>query len=512
MPTLHELREARIAKKDALKAKGIVLYPSVSKRNIDLFTVEKDFETLENSEKIVAGKILTIREHGKMTFLDIKDHTGKLQIFVRSENITADYAQNFLGFEDIAFLDIGDYVEISGTVVKTKTGQISILAQTIRLLAKSLRPMPSSWDGLEDKETRMRKRYLDTQMNEDSFQRFIRRSQFWEAHRDFFKAEGFIEMNIPTLEHTTGGADANPFITHIDTLDEDVYLRISQELFLKRLIGGGYHKVFEIGPRFRNEGISDEHLPEHMAMECYWAYADEETGMQFIENLFKYVYNRVYGTLQFNLKGNTVDLAQKWKRIDFSTTLKERFNIDPLSASENDIKNALVAAKIDFNPNTFNISRGVDMLWKQIRTSITGPAFMVNEPKFLSPLAKSQEYNPAIAKRFHPIIAGSELGNGFSELNDPIEQLYMFLEQQKMREGGDAEAHMLDMDYVEMLEYGMPPTFGYGHSERNFWIFEGVTAREGVPFPLLKRPEHHNEIDDLYKQEVQKFSDSINHS
>jgi lysyl-tRNA synthetase class 2 len=363
------------------------------------------------------------------------------------------------------------------------------------LLAKTIRPLPDKWEGLKDREVRMRRRYLDMTVDSEVRQRFVRRAKFWEAHREFFKSRGFLEINIPVLEHVPGGGDANPFITHMDSIDQDFYLRISQELYLKRLIGGGYEKVYEIGPRFRNEGLSDEHLPEHMAMEFYWAYADWKDGMKFIQELYNFVIEKVYdGRKQFKIRGFDVDFSKGWEVIDFGEIMKEKFGIDVYNVTMEDLADVLKKHKID-KDSAPNIPRAVDTLWKSIRKEIVGPAFLINHPKYLSPLQKPSLENSNMVERFQPIIAGSELGNGWSEVNDPLDQFERFSEQQKLRDAGDVEAQWLDIDYVEMLEYGMPPTFGYGHSERVFWFLEDVPAREGVPFPQLK---HH--IDETTKE------------
>lgn len=506
MATLKELRDVRIQKLQSLKDLGVDPYPAKSYKNIDNGKIKSDFESLEGKEVIVAGRAFSIRSHGKLAFIDIKDPSGKVQLYIKEENLqNADYQNSELKFSDLHLLDMGDFVEGKGIVTKTQRGEVSVEATQVRILTKSLRPLPDSWDGLKDKETRLRRRYLDTNINDDVFQRFVRRAKYWEAHREFFKSKGFLEINIPVLENVPGGADAKPFTTHMDAIDEDFYLRISQELYLKRLIGGGYTKVYEIGPRFRNEGFSNEHLPEHMAMEFYWAYADWEDGMKFIEEMFKYVAQKVWGTLQFEMRGFKVDLSKKWERIDYTQIIKERFGIDIFKTTLEEV-NAILKENKSKPEN--NLNRGIDQLWKLIRKTIPGPAFMINEPKFLSTLAKSNPKNPELTERFHPLIAGSELGNAFSELNDPLDQYQRFLEQQQLRDSGDAEAQFMDIDFVEMLEYGMPPTFGYGHSERNFWFFENVTPTEGVPFPPMK-----HEIDEVTKNiypEIFAKTDSSN--
>jgi lysyl-tRNA synthetase class 2 len=322
-------------------------------------------------------------------------------------------------------------------------------------------------------------------VNRDWQVRFIRRSRFWQATRDYLNKHEFIEINVPVLEHTTGGADAGPFVTHMDALDQDFYLRISHELPLKRLLGAGYEKVYDIGPRFRNENYSDEHLPEHVAMEWYWAYANWRDGMKFMADMYKFVLQEAFGTLQYELNGKKIDMSKEWEVWDYGTVIKDRFGVDVHDSSLDDVKKALVDNKLQVE-QTENRARGIDKLWKHIRKDVVGPVWLVNTPTFISPLAKTDPGNDLTVQRFQAIIAGSELGNGFSELNNPIDQLDRFKEQQSMREAGDDEAMMLDIDFVEMLEYGMPPACGWGYSERVFWIFEGVTAREGVPFPQLR--------------------------
>ena len=494
MATLSELRQVRIEKLEKLKTLGVDPFPPTSYKSHSNIVFHESFEKLEGNEVVASGRIVSIRKHGKLAFIDLKDATGKIQLYIKEDALlNPDHTKSEIGFEELNLLDSGDFAEGKGILTKTQRGEVSVEVTSIRILTKSLRPLPDMWDGLKDKETRLRRRYIDTNINPDVYQSFIRTSKFWEAHRDFFKKQGFMEMNIPVLETTPGGADANPFVTHMDVLDQDFYLRISQELYLKRLIGGGYEKVYEIGPRFRNEGISDEHLPEHIAMEFYWAYADWNDGMKFIKNLFRYVAEEVYGTQKFEIKGFNVDFGKEWEIIDYSEIFKEKFGLDIFNSDFDDAKKILEKKHIKIDKN-MNFGRGVDSLWKTIRKDIQGPAFVVNEPKFLSPLAKANPSNPKYAMRFHPIVAGGELGNGFSELNDPVDQYERFKEQQSMRDSGDAEAQFLDIDFVEMLEYGMPPTLGYGHSERVFWFLENVSAREGVPFPQLR-----HEIDSVTK-------------
>ena len=495
MATLKEYRDIRIEKLNKLKELGVNPYPAQSHRTHLSNSIIENFSDLEGQEVTVAGRVFSIRSHNVLCFIDLKDASGKIQLYLKQDNFQKqDYKNGEIKFEDLSLLDTGDFIEGTGKVTKTKTGQISVEVEKLRILTKALRPLPDSHTGFKDKELRLRKRYIDTNINEDVYQRFIRRAKFWEAHREFFKEKGFLEMNIPVLENTPGGADANPFVTHMDALDQDFYLRISQELYLKRLIGGGYEKVYEIGPRFRNEGLSDEHLPEHIAMEFYWAYASHEEGMKFVIDLFRYVADKVYDTQQFKIRGFDVDFSKEWEIVDYSDLIKKTYNVDVFNTNIEEITKALKDSGAEL-PKKLTVERGIDHLWKEARKKIAGPMMIVNEPKMLSPLAKENPENPKLTLRFHPIIAGSELGNGFSELNDPIDQFERFKEQQDKRDEGDAEAQFMDVDFVEMLEYGMPPTCGYGHSERVFWFLEDVTAREGVPFTQLR-----HEIDEINKE------------
>ncbi|HEX8227667.1 MAG TPA: lysine--tRNA ligase [Candidatus Saccharimonadales bacterium] len=490
MATLKELRDERLRKLDELKQLGINPYPAEAHRTNDTQSVHANFIELEGKTVTVVGRITSIRKFGKIAFVVIKDDIDELQLFWRhKEGAEADRSNSELLISDISLLDAGDFVEATGTVIKTQTGEESVEIAQLRLLTKSLRPMPTKQDGFTNKEERLRRRYIDMNVNDDVRQRFVRRSKFWQATRDFLNKNGFLEVNVPVLEHTTGGADANPFVTHMDALDQDFYLRISHELPLKRLIGGGFERVYDIGPRFRNENYSDEHLPEHIAMEWYAAYWNWRDGMKYMTDMYRHVLQTTFGTLQFKLSGRDgnfeVDLGQEWEEWDYVETIQNRYGIDPLDCTIEQVKKALSDNRLEVE-KTENIARGIDKLWKNIRKDVAGPVWLVNTPLFVSPLAKTNPGRPQTTQRFQAVVAGSELCNGFSELNDPQEQLQRFMEQQQMREAGDDEAMMLDIDFVEMLEYGMPPACGLGFSERVFWIFEGVTAREGVPFPQLR--------------------------
>ena len=482
MTTISDYRDERLRKLAELKELGINPYPAHSNRNTKISDILEHFDQYDQKTVIIAGRIVAIRSFGKLAFVKLRDYFGEVQLFMKQEG---EVAEGLISVKNLKLLDLGDFIEAEGMVGKSQTGEISVFTNAVRLLTKSLRPLPGR-DGFTNKEERYRRRYVDMNVNPEVRERLVRRSIFWQATRDFMNQHGFIEINTPILEHTTGGADATPFVTHMDALDEDFYLRISQELPLKRLLGAGFEKVYDIGPRFRNEGVDDEHLPEHIAFESYSAFEDYNDGIDFYEEMIKYVAKRTWGTLKFNVGGFEIDLDQKWPRIKYADLIKQHFDIDVFQPDRTKIEQILKSNGVEIKPNQ-STPRLIDNLWKLIRKKSGGPFWLIEEPLSLSPLAKISPANPLVTERFHPIIAGTEMGNGYSELNDPLDQLARFEEQQSMRDQGDSEAQMLDTDFVEMLEYGMPPACGWGNSERNFWLLEGVSGREAVPFPIIKR-------------------------
>lgn len=476
-------RKRRLVKLETLKQLGINPYPSQLNRTHTAHELHTKFETLENASVTVVGRLMAWREHGKVVFADCHDVSGKIQLFIRADELTQDTKQGFLGAPDLQLLDVGDFIEATGTVVKTKSGEVSVQVQQLRIGAKSIRPLPST---LDNKEEQFRRRYVDLALHKDKRSLFVRKAQFWKVSREFMESKGFMEVETPILEAVTGGADARPFVTHHNDLDEDYYLRISTELYQKRLIGGGFEKVYTLGPNFRNEGTDDEHLQEYSQLEWYWAYANYRDNMKLVSELFIELAQKVYGKTDFESRGHHFDLASEWEEIDYCSRIKKHFGIDVNTSTEKELIALLKKQGIEL-PGAINRNRLIDNVWKVIRKTIAGPAFLVNVPTFLSPLAKENSDNPLVSERFQVIIAGSELGNGYSELNNPLTQLERFREQQAARDAGDTEAQMLDLDYVEMLEYGMPPTSGYGHSERVFWFFENLSGRESTLFPLMRR-------------------------
>jgi lysine--tRNA ligase len=487
MATLEDYRSERLRKLQEIKDLGIDPYPAKSYRSEKISNIINHFEDFEGKTETLAGRITAIRSFGKLAFVKIRDYSGEIQIFMTK---TDEEKLGLFSTAQLKLLDVGDFIEATGKIDRSQTGEISLFSNAVRLLTKTLRPLPGR-DGFTNKEERYRRRYVDMNVNPEVRERMVRRSKFWQATRDFMNNHGFIEINIPVLEHTTGGADAAPFVTHINAYDEDLYLRISHELPLKRLIGGGFEKVYDIGVRFRNEGVDDEHLPEHIAFESYAAYEDYEDGMTFYEEMIKYVAKETWGTLKFHVGSFDVDLDQKWPRIKYADLLKEHYGVDVFNPNREELINILKSNGVEVKENT-TTNHLIDNIWKLIRKKSAGPFWLIEEPLSLSPLAKTVPENPLVTQRFHPIIAGTEMGNGYSELNDPLDQLARFNEQQAARDAGDNEAQMLDLDFVEMLEYGMPPACGWGNSERNFWLLEGVSGREGVPFPLMKRRGNEN--------------------
>ena len=484
-------REVRLEKLKELRKLGINPYPAKSYKQYQNKEIIDNYSDFEDKEVCLAGRITAWREHGKLIFADIRDQTADIQVMIRTNEVQQDLKKGYLGEEHFTLLDLADFIEINGIIGKTKTGQVSIMAKNVRLLAKALRPIPRK---LENKEQQFRRRYLDLVINRDRFEMFKRKAKFWQSQREFLKEKGFMEVEVPILEPVTGGADAAPFITHHNALNQDFYLRISTELYQKRLIGAGYEKIYTFGPHFRNEGMDDEHLQEFYDIEWYWAYANYRDNMELVKEIFRHIAKEVYGKTEFTSRGHTFDLADDWEELDYTELIKEKFGIDIFKDSDKKILKVVKENHIELDGDV-NRNRLIDNLWKLARTEISGPAFLINQPKFISPLAKSHEDKEELTERFQVIIAGSELGNGYSEINNPLDQLDRFLEQQALRDEGDEEAHMLDIDFVEMLEYGMPPASGYGHSERIFWFMEDVSAREGTFFPQMR-----NEIDSSTKE------------
>jgi lysyl-tRNA synthetase class 2 len=485
--SLEDLRQERIEKLNRLREQGIDPYPARTTRTHTVKDFLSSHASLEQSNTPItlAGRIMSIREHGGLLFLDIFDGTEKTQVTLEREDVGQESFDFFL-----SVIDVGDILEVTGTAFTTRRGVPSQHASSWRMLAKSLRPIPDEWFGIKDEDERYRKRYLDILLSKDLADRVRRRSLFWNTLRSYLLERDFIEVDTPVLETTTGGADARPFVTHHNALDLDVYLRISAgELWQKKLMVAGLPKVFEIGRIFRNEGMSFEHLQDYTQLEFYEAFKDYELGMEMVADMYRNLLDRVYGTQVFTIKDFTVDLSKPWEKYDYSSLLKEHFDIDPLTADIDEVRKVLKRENIPFDEKGINVERGIDILWKQIRKTLSGPGFLIGVPVYLEPLAKRSTTDTRVVERFQIILGGSEVGKGFSELNDPLDQQQRFAQQQLLRDQGDDEAQMNDTTFVEALEYGMPPTFGFGVSERLFSFLEGVSVREAQTFPLMRPKE-----------------------
>ncbi|MCU0660310.1 MAG: lysine--tRNA ligase [Candidatus Pacebacteria bacterium] len=482
MASLEELRDTRIQKIEKLKAAGMDPYTADSFRTHTIAEASTVFDTLSTSGESVtlAGRVLAIRGQGGLLFFNFTDGTGTFQGMVKKEALDETLLALFVDTVDNA-----DFIEVTGTLIVTKTGQQTILIQTWRMLTKALAPLPDKWHGLQDQEERFRKRYLDILTDPAIRELFEKKSKFWDVTRTFMKECGFMEVETPTLEVTTGGAEANPFKTHHKDFDIDVYLRISVgELWQKRLMAAGFPKTFEIGRVYRNEGSSPEHTQEFTNMEFYWAYANYEDGMNLVQDLYRTIATEVFGTTKFTTRGHTFDFAEEWPRVDYADEVLKRTGINVFESTEEEMKAKLDELGVSYEGESRE--RLMDTLWKYCRKQISGPAFLVHHPVLVSPLSKVLASDPRKTERFQPLIAGSEVGNGFSELNDPIDQRARFELQQKLIERGEEEAMMPEWEFVEMLEHGMPPTCGFGFGERLFAFMVDKPIREIQLFPLMR--------------------------
>jgi len=470
--------EIRLKKLKEIREAGINPYPA----SFDKQNCVPEIQSAEDGASLkTAGRIISIREMGKIIFCHLQDGFGKAQMAIKQDEIGKDEFDLF-----IKYFDVGDFVGVEGEVFTTQKGEKTLRIKKYKLLSKTLLPLPEKWHGLKDEEEKLRKRYLDILVNPEIHEMFIKKSKYYESMREFLRKQGFIEVVTPILENTTGGADAKPFVTHHNALDIDVYLRISVgELWQKKLMVAGYEKTFEMGRVFRNEGMDAEHLQDYTSMEFYWAYADWNDSMKLVEKLVKHVAKKTFGTLQFKIRGHEVDLSKTWKKYDYKKEIKKQTNINIEKTSVEQIKKKLQELKVQYDD--FNeIGRGIDQLWKYCRKSIAGPGYLVYPPKVISPLAKESAERPGYVERYWLIMAGSELCNGYSELNDPIDQEQRFEYQNKLREAGDEEAQMHDKDFVEALKHGMPPTTGLGISERLFSFLMDKPIRECQLFPLMR--------------------------
>jgi len=473
-----------------LRSKGLNLYPSGFRRDTTVEEVVQRFGTMDRSalEEItdtftLAGRVMSIRDFGKTVFIHIKDGTGQLQAYIRKDRVRDD------DFKIFTFLDIGDHVGLTGQVFRTKTNELTLLVNSIGLLSKSQRPLPEKYHGLIDVETRYRQRYLDLIVNDTVRHTFVQRSRIIQTIREFFDKEGFVEVETPMMQSIPGGATARPFKTYHHALGMDLYLRVAPELYLKRLVVGGLEKIYELNRSFRNEGISTTHNPEFTMLEFYVAYATYEDLMDLTEQLLVYLLKRLFGQLTIKYQGNLVDFTTPWPRISLTDSLKDIGGIPENVLFDN--KGLIDHARsrgIEAKDNE-EIGGVLARLFDHIvEPKLIRPTFIVNHPIEVSPLSRRKDTEPEIAERFEVVMAGREIANAFSELNDPDDQRERFLQQASLRDSGDEEALFMDEDYLKALEYGLPPTAGEGIGiDRLVMILtDSPSIRDVILFPQMR--------------------------
>ena len=478
---LAEVRAARIEKLRRLRELGVDPYPSSFENRQP---VEGARRAGEGADVRVAGRLMSWRRHGGSAFAHLRDQSGAIQLYLRRDVLGDDQ------YELAKLLDIGDFVGVEGPLFTTKTGELTVEVRQLTVLTKALLPLPEKWHGLTDEETRVRKRHLAFISDPDELQVVRDRGRFVRSIRSFLEGEDFVEVNTPVLESIPGGADAEPFTTHHNALDADFYLRISLELAHKRLIVGGLERIYEIGRVFRNEGISREHLQDYDLLEFYRSYMDLDGLKALVERFYTTVIEEAFGSLKLRYGEEELDFTPPWPEADYFELFRDEIGID-LHEYET-AESLLPVAKKNDVPNVGpGIGRGrlIDGIYKKaIRPSLIRPQFLVNHPVDISPLAKRNPDDASRVQRLQVLMAGSEVGNGFAELNDPLDQRERFAEQQRLREAGDREAQMLDEDFLEALEYGMPPTAGFGVSIDRWFMYltNKPSIRDVVTFPLTR--------------------------
>jgi lysyl-tRNA synthetase, class II len=482
--TTSDILEARRTKLEKIREMGINPFPYKFEKDTDSSYVFENFDELESSAKelSLAGRLMTVRIMGKASFCHIQDQKGKIQLYIRKDDVGEEQYQLFKLF------DIGDIIGVSGSAFRTKKGEISIKVTKLCMLSKSLRPLPEKWHGLKDVETRFRQRYLDLIANQEIKELFIKRSRLIRAARNFLDNEGFLEVETPVLQPLYGGASARPFVTHHNALDMELYMRIADELYLKRLIIGGYERVYEVCKDFRNEGIDRSHNPEFTMIEFYMAYADYHDVMKLIQRLLVKVAEEVFGKTEFEFDGNTFDFKSDWKVLPILQGIQDYTGINAAEMSDDELIKECDRLGIEIDKNRGRPKMLDDIFTEKVQPNLIQPTFITDHPIEMSPLAKLHRDNPHLTERFELFVAGSEVCNAFSELNDPDDQRERFLNQQQYSKLGDDEAQMLDEDFLRAMEHGMPPTGGLGFGvDRLFMLLTGQTnIREIILFPQLK--------------------------
>lgn len=485
MATIHELRKIRLKKLEAIKKAGVSVFPARTKRTHKISEALERFSAFARSKKevVLAGRIRSLREHGGSAFCHIEDGTGRLQAFFKKDVIGERGYKFFLDN-----FDVGDFIEVRGVLFITKRGEKTIEVADFKPLAKSLLPLPEKWHGLRDEEERFRKRYLDILFNKEVKEKFERRQQIIKILREFLDKKGFLEVETPVLQLIYGGADARPFKTHINAFALDMYLRISLELPLKRLIVAGFEKVYELGRVFRNEGVDRQHNPDFTELEFYWAYADYKALMRLTEEMLVYLVKKLFGKTKVSYEGKEIDFKAPWPRVEYAKLVKKYTKLDIETLNRETLLRE--AKKLGLAPEqTWSKGKVVDEIYKKYcRPKVWQPTFVIHHPSEMYPLAKQRAENPKEAETIQLLVAGWEIVKAYSEQNDPLLQKKAFEEQEELYKKGLKEAQRMDMEFVEALEYGMPPTagFGMGIDRLVALLTDSHSLREVIFFPTMK--------------------------
>lgn len=490
MEESNELMRQRKEKLNEIRKAGIDPYPHQYTPTHTTLDIREEYgevtETPDETHRVtIAGRIMTKRDHGKSSFVNLQDSTGQIQIYVRRDGVGAESYLIYRRF------DVGDIIGASGVVFRTRTGELTILVDSVELLSKSIRPLPEKWHGLQDKQTRYRQRYADLIMNPEVKEVFIQRTQIIQSIRDMLNEHDFIEVETPVLQPIYGGASARPFTTYHNTLDQNLYLRIANELYLKRLIVGGFNRVYEFSKDFRNEGMDRDHNPEFTMLELYQAYADYREIMELTEFLVAQTVEKLHGTTKISYQEQEIDFTPPWERMSMIESIQKYSSFDPDSLSAHELHATAADSGIELEgdePRGEIIAELFDVF---VESKLIQPTFIYDYPIEVSPFAKKKPDNPELVERFEFFICGMELGNAFSELNDPIDQRQRFMEQASNLAKGDEEAFMVDEDYLRALEYGMPPTggLGIGIDRLTMLLTDQFSIRDVILFPQM-RPEN----------------------
>jgi len=484
--TLKQLFSNRLQKLKNFEGAGINSYPEKVTRTHQNQEALQNFNKLKDKSISLVGRVTTKRGHGGLVFVDIEDESGKIQLAFKKNNLGEKSFNLFLNN-----LERGDFVEARGKLFLTRAGEKTLEVKKWRIISKALLPLPEKWAGLKNEEIRYRKRYLDLIISKETRERFRKRSLFVKLIRDFLNQKGFLEVETPILQPIAGGATAKPFKTRHNSLGQDYFLRIAPELYLKRLIVGGYEKVFEFSRNFRNEGISPQHNPDFTMLELYEAYADYEKLMKMTEEMLKFVIPKVCGSLKVKFQGKVYDFKPPLKRVDFEKLIKKELGLDVNDLKKEELLKIIrkKSLKIEGKVKTFSAAKLLDEIYKKVvRPKLQGPLFLVDYPREMIPLAKTKEGSPKKIATFQLIVNGWEIIKAYNELNDPQEQEKRFREQAKAKSSGDEEAHSFDKDYIEALSYGMPPTAGWGMGIDRFLVIllNQKNVRDVILFPLRR--------------------------